>query len=767
MSSSSKPLNRSARARSTPSPSLKRKSHTLAEPNDVGSAAQHPVTGQSWYGRAKTVTPRHAGSAQHKRESSGNVVWHLVLPNPPNSAQPTLPSRTSAAPLATAEPLQTTGDGPLARAVLATCEDDLDGFRFQEHITRERQLYNPIRELLNIIKQAVNGAPDLDNLPAFVEVSAEPIPSHYDDTAGIKPDLALFNDPTRHWETMRMPIEVKRQETYLKTGMKQLTRYARAVFAHQLHRRHLYGLAICKWDATFVRFDRSGMLYSKPIDMRTEEFRKGFAGLMMLDEEATGYDTAFTTRSRRNGRLEYYVDLPAHAFPAEEGSSLATDTETGADTDASAAIAGPSDPPEAPLKPPTRRLRVMERLCHRKSIRGRATIVVRVREVICPGYLDEPEEAQGRTKREQQPAGEVELLGARDYVLKMVWRDPNKKMEGEVLERLVGIYGVGQHMWHSDVFQACNCGSTLDDSCGNCLDRTPNRDRVLVTKNLTDLDIEIPEEKEGGEAQYKAIQTDEYSEAYAHRTSRIYCCLLMSTVGSPLCSAESPRQLLQAVLGAVLGYWRLVNKGLLHRDISDGNLLMLRDGTGYNKREWKAPYGTMSELDQGLAESERLLQEVLDCLGRDPTGVLNDFHLFTTHGALGGVFFGESCSKDEQHNADEPGSKRRKLSSGAVASSPSSISNKGKGREDAPGSSLSRAVGVDKKACQAIDFRTGTPTYTSVRILKVKLGRRYEHHFIDDLKSFFWLIFVCVIEHVDSPGSQPTEDALELLGQLD
>ncbi|KAG8725744.1 hypothetical protein FRC10_007904, partial [Ceratobasidium sp. 414] len=374
--------------------------------------------------------------------------------------------------------------------------------------------------------------------------------------AGIKPDLVLFDGPTRHWETVRLPIEVKTQETYLKVGMKQLTRYARAVFAHQLHRRHLYGLVICKWEATFVRFDRSGILHSRPIDIRQQrkEFCEAFAGLMMLDEEAFGYDTAFTTRTRRNGRLQFYIDLPADAFPVDEGIVAEPDS------DPSTAMAGPSNLSGPSQKLPTRRLRVMEKLCHRKSIRGRATIVLRVREVVRPGALDGPEEAQGqvktrsRTKRERQPL-EVELLGTRDYILKLMWRDPNKKSEAKVLERLVGIFGVAQYLWHSDAFKACDsqsCGRLSKGHCDVCLDRTPDRDQVWITKNLTDLDINIPNGVEGEEIIYRAVKTDEYSEAYAGRTSRIYCRLLMSTVGSPLCTAESPRQLLQAVLDAIL-----------------------------------------------------------------------------------------------------------------------------------------------------------------------------------------------------------------------
>ncbi|KAG8719362.1 hypothetical protein FRC08_003028 [Ceratobasidium sp. 394] len=264
------------------------------------------------------------------------------------------------------------------------------------------------------------------------------------------------------------------------------------------------------------------------------------------------------------------------------------------------------------------------------------------------------------------------------------------------------------------------------------------------------------------------VKTDEYSKAYARRTSRIYCRLLMSTVGSPLCSAESPRQLLEAVLDAILGYWRLVNKGLLHRDISDGNVLMLQEGRGYNKREWKIPRATTSELDPELVESERLLQEVLDGLSRDPTGMLNDFDLFTTHGDLGASFLGDSCSQGEdcEEGGREP--KRRKLSSGVIASAPCSA-NKGKGREeDVPGeSSLSHPMGMDKDPCAVIDFRTGTPTFMSARVLDVPPGRRYEHHFMDDLESFFWLILVCAAEHLDSPGSKAADGAFKLLGKLD
>ncbi|KAG8680995.1 hypothetical protein FRC11_001720 [Ceratobasidium sp. 423] len=75
--------------------------------------------------------------------------------------------------------------------------------------------------------------------------------------------------------------------------MKQLSRYARAVFAHQLHRRHLYAMMVCNTEATFVRFDRAGILYSHRIDLRTDSKAftyvfayLGNAGLHVYDLES-------------------------------------------------------------------------------------------------------------------------------------------------------------------------------------------------------------------------------------------------------------------------------------------------------------------------------------------------------------------------------------------------------------------------------------------------------------------------------------------------
>ncbi|KAG8776221.1 hypothetical protein FRC12_001036 [Ceratobasidium sp. 428] len=781
---SSNPPKRSATHRVLTHPTNdKRETASPTEPSATNPDGKRSLNSESsWACLSKTTTPLRPGSAQHSKEGSGNstTATRTSIHSKRNTTDATYAAPGATASLATAQAPQQlemdhylqaelegsifcdpnfvqnffTVDSTRLESVLEDCEDELDDFQFAERITRERQLYNPIRRVLNIIERAVNG----DRLPGFLDVSSEAIPSHYEDIVGIKPDLAMFEGATRHWET--------------------LARYARAVFAHQLHRRHLYGMVICKWAATFVRFDRSGVLYSKPIDIREQEFRKAFAGLMLLDQEAFGYDTAFTTRARNDGRLEYYVDLPSSAFPPED-EIAPTNTEPDSTTETSANTPGPNHSRNVSARRATRKMKVTRVLCHRKSIRGRATIVLRVQEVLRSGALQELKQPRAgvktrdRTKKDQQPSREVELLGAREYVLKLMWRDPKKKPEGEVLERLVGIYGVAQYMWHSDAFKICaspSCARSMGRSCDTCLDRTPNRDRVLVTENLTDLDIEIPKEAEGEEeTEYKAVKTDEYSEAYAQRTSRIYCRLLMSTVVSPLCMAESPRKFLQANLDAILGYWHVVNKGLLHRDISDGNVLMLQEGQGYNYREWKNSRAPTASCDMIQVESEDLLRNTLVQLDRDPSGMLNDFDLFSTHNWMGDLFFGNQPTEHEESDSEatgERGSKRRKLDPTPPEST--SSSTKGKAREVPPErSSLTYATEDDKGVRKDIDFRTGTPTFMSVRVLNVKIGERYEHSFMDDLESFFWLILWCTAEHVDTIGAKPTREAQEMLDLLD
>jgi hypothetical protein len=64
--------------------------------------------------------------------------------------------------------------------------------------------------------------------------------------------------------------------------------------------------------------------------------------------------------------------------------------------------------------------------------------------------------------------------------------------------------------------------------------------------------------------------------------------------------------------------------GIIHRDISDGNVMLLPPGNKFTRREWKEQPGSDSKK---LSVSEEKLQGFLTQWDRDPTGMLTDFDL--------------------------------------------------------------------------------------------------------------------------------------------
>ncbi|KAF8700019.1 other FunK1 protein kinase, partial [Rhizoctonia solani] len=674
----------------------------------------------------------------------------------------------------------------------------------------ERRLYGPIMNVLNEIKTSVDdvrGNHGLGTLgPLFLDHHDTSFHSEDPEMSRIKPDLVMFEDATKSWETLAMPIEVKSKYTYLKVGMNQLARYARGIFAHQIHRRYVFGLVICRWAATFVRFDRSGILHSKPIDMRAEadRFERAFAGLMMLDRDQFGYDTAFTVQVTEEGQREYYLDLPAEAVPAvqtESEPAPAPELDTTSHPDADANDASSEKAPKAPKarQLPPRRFKVMQRLCHRKSIRGRATIVLRIREVREWNQQQEGvRRGPARSAKKPEERKWQEVPGARDYILKMMWRDPKKRPEGEVLKLLGRAYGLTRYQWHSDrLKQGGACHEPSATTCEECHDITPSPPMEQAS-NLESLDIPVPEDGGKQPPKYIDVDTDHYTALTTPRMSRINTWLLLESVGRLLWTAKDTRELLEAMLDGILGYWHAVNQGILHRDISDGNVLIDDSGDGGHQRDSQPDNATTAEDAQcdthaessmasdnhPMAKSRQALQVALDKLGRerDMRGFLGDYDLFTTHSKMGPEFFGESFKRgwdDESNSGAEddgdaieakPDAKRRKLNNDQLPSKSSGGNSRELARSDVASGS---ATGLGVKRYKRIDFRTGTPTFMSIRVLRVDIGTPYVHHFMDDLQSFFWLLLWCVVEHRDindgknGTAVQPTRKAAELLAKLD
>jgi hypothetical protein len=89
-------------------------------------------------------------------------------------------------------------------------------WKLPKKITCEPRLYHPVLKILNTIKSAVHTAGNPSDpyeepsTTLFQGRWSQTIPSDEAETAGIKPDLVLFEDVDEHWESVQMAVKIKK-----------------------------------------------------------------------------------------------------------------------------------------------------------------------------------------------------------------------------------------------------------------------------------------------------------------------------------------------------------------------------------------------------------------------------------------------------------------------------------------------------------------------------------------------------------------------------
>ncbi|KAG8734200.1 hypothetical protein FRC11_009302, partial [Ceratobasidium sp. 423] len=341
---------------------------------------------------------------------------------------------------------------------------------------------------------------------------------HKDD-ARVSPDIVqglLGEGGARHWGDLEFFAECKATNgrSHTQGALMQIARYSRALFTHQIYRRHIYSIAICGTEATFVRISRGHILHSPAIDLTTkaEQFIHAVAGLFMLDDFGFGYNTLF-----------YY-------WPPLRNEVDQTDWQ---------------------LRVQTGKWRwvIVEILCHRMCLIGRATVVLLLRRVGHPEHY---------------------------AVLKLIWRPDTRTDESESLAWFEGNPGVCQCRWS-------HCDESTKVLHPDLLRLSPFQSHFVCTKEGE------PEASTSGPHQESGTAVEVNGQIYRSQDIRHYSMILMDE-GVSLWRIQNLVHLLRVLRDGIVACASITDQGKVHRDISAGNILCLpRDITSPDKDLWDEP----------------------------------------------------------------------------------------------------------------------------------------------------------------------------------
>ncbi|KAG8679958.1 hypothetical protein FRC08_016630 [Ceratobasidium sp. 394] len=389
----------------------------------------------------------------------------------------------------------------------------------------------------------------------------------------------------------------------------QLARCAYAIFSGQIFRLHVFGVAICGSTATFVRFDRSGLLHSPDIDISTGEgadlFVQKMISLLVLPAKDFGYDPRYTFRRNDQRHLETLFAMDGH-------------------------------PPRV----------VSDLLCHRKCCRGRATLASCL--AVATTDYQVPLSAAGSTSAQR--------FLDRDVVHKKIWRKEDRTGEGTTLERFRGVFAVCQVIDFQDEVYDTRL------QYPNLLDQSPAASRFIPTvvpsspthtETSTYTTTSTTESNEGSDTkpigELALIANDENTKTKPSQSEQPSnptpeCKDQDEPVPSPTYPPRETR--FESDLLMPNGIMAFDEAGMLHRDISAYNILLINPEVHYRgtDRKWNNTVeGSLGNLvwkclsskplpdvvsnatDTEIADSGRSWrEEYIDGLSRGPYAVICD-----------------------------------------------------------------------------------------------------------------------------------------------
>ncbi|KAI0072498.1 hypothetical protein K474DRAFT_1711527 [Panus rudis PR-1116 ss-1] len=401
------------------------------------------------------------------------------------------------------------------------------------------------------------------------------------------------------WRFVAVPVEGKTAANA--TALGQILRYQRQVFLNEYSRRFTYSMVFANRFVTAYLTDRSGTMGSHRFNMHEEpkKFIRLIAGLEFKSPQDLGWDPTMklVPESTNWSRLDEVVLKETY------------DVDPESPTDGAHHLVIQMPKPDAKKHASYDKNSEMESFVIDKPIslnRGRV-IIGRATRIWSAWKVDDM----------HLPEGKREV-----YVVKDTWRDERRGTEGELYAQIhEARVSLGVAELHSYCVVKLRSGDEiLEDSTKNirrdlevqglplCLDtkelrraenranvaeHSPKHDSHVTTQYTGHLD-EIPEDDERFTRQPNDSNEREIA---LPPQNRVHSRLVLSTYGHPVKYFDSCLELVQAMKDAIEGHRDAYKAGVLHRDISVGNILIVDNRAKMRTKK----VGALIDFDNGIS----------------------------------------------------------------------------------------------------------------------------------------------------------------------
>ncbi|QRW23773.1 RNA-directed RNA polymerase L [Rhizoctonia solani] len=560
-----------------------------------------------------------------------------------------------------------------------------------------REMHTQVARLINTIAQAAFVSDQFRPVHQnVVALHNTPIKADDPNDTDSSPDIVQAMprpDGRRHWAEVQFFAECKGKsitkspEEQLSDALLQVARYARATLIHQIERLYVFSIITYGTDAIFVRLGRTSILHSPPFNLKENlsAFALAAAGLFALPPNLFGYDCRFYYWPRLTGLADDY-----------------------------------NGEREIRIKIEKRRWVVLEILCQRKCLVGRATLVLLLSRV------------QNRHQR---------------VVLKIIWREKSRTDEGENLANFRGWPGICQCVWSEVGLSTA----------------VHNKDALVISPLMKSFypplanakATEIRASVSGGSVRSvtSRISYATYSQSRSWLPEDRMLSTIMMDEGFALWRVERLPHLLRILRDSVVGLAGIVEQGKVHRDISEGNILCSRlpnstEGSNGNLSDHfgSAPANNPKDYsDADITSDSDTDSDTSDALSifsddRSESSADTELNQLPLQPEEGIIIANERQAYIQQRYGESwPAGRLYDLEVMV--------------KEDRPDNEARRME------------RTGTPAFISAQLLLATDQKPVRHTYLHDLESIFWVLVWMTATHVE-PGQKRNAEAERLIGKL-